>query len=169
MVICADGSGMFGRVVSLCLLPCLLLTQSVAMFGHAHAGLRLPGHDIRPHVHANLTSSDHGHHHGPSGHRHGHGDDALEPALLVEQSSQPEPLPGHDSDAVFVACVDVFPGERASANAGMASPPLWDAAGSCSLDSTSKTLTDGTGDRRHAPPSSRYSCPIYVRHLALLI
>lgn len=99
------------RVFSLFLMPCLLLTQSIAALGHSHGGDQPAGHDLRPHFHvAHFLTTETGghHHHGAHGHHDDHGDRGT--ASDPESAPQPEPLSDdeHDSDAVYVAQVDCF-------------------------------------------------------------
>lgn len=159
---------MFRRVVSLLLLPCVLLTQSAAMLGHAHAGMRLPGHDLLPHFHTTApTNHVHGHHHhGPDGHHHHH---AIDTEPGPQPPTPPEPQPDHDSDAVFIAAVDAVVVERSQGADGVV-PSFWcladGAAPFAACWDRPPNLSAACG---HPPPHSGHSCPLYVRHLTLLI
>ncbi len=167
---------MYRRFVSLLLLPCVLLTQSVAALGHAHGGNQPAGHDLRPHFHTNSASARPGHesghhHHGPGGHHHHHddGDDAPEPGT-TQPTPNPEPLSEHehDSDAVFISAVDAAVVERSQVDEEVASPTWWIAA-----DSILLAAWDGPPTQPvvcgYPPPLTRVLCPLYIRHLALLI
>ena len=160
------------RVVSLFLLPCVLLTQSVSL-GHSHGGNDPAGHDPRSHFHTNSTSAprshDHGHHnHSSDGHHHhDDGDDAPEPD--TQPPSQPEPLSEHDSDVVFITSVDVFINARSAVDDELAASLLWAAAG-LYLPTASgliRCMRQRTGHTQWPP--SDCSCLLYVRYLALLI
>lgn len=157
---------MYHRVVSLILLPFVLLTQSASL-GHVHGGSQPAGHGDRAHFHTAFTAHDHehGHHHDDSGdHRHrGDEDDASERHALAE------PPQDHDADAVFVE-VDVFvDSQRVGTGNELTGSVLW--VGEW-LDFSAIGLTDPRQFvclRTHAPPPGCYCCPIYIRHLALLI
>lgn len=160
---------MYRRVVSLLLLPCVLLTQSAAMLGHAHAGMRLPGHDLRPHVHTNAASTrhadDHGHHHHGPGVHHHHND--AEPG--PHTAALPESQPDHDSDALYVTAVDAVVAERSQALEDIASSFWWLIAEEVCFASCWDYPPDRSIACGHSPPQSGSPCPLYVRHLALLI
>jgi len=158
---------MFRRVVSLILVPCLVLTQS-AFLGHSHGGKEPPAHDHRPHLHATKPPAPHDHQHGPGGHHHHDdaGDD--EPEHATAEPTYPEPLPDHDDNAVHVA-VDIATGSGQI------------------IDDTTRVFSwqllplnvsfgrvvgcpDRSPPRPHPSPHSVASeCPLYVRHLTLLI
>jgi hypothetical protein len=152
---------MYRRVVSLLLVPCLLLTQSAAL-GHAHAGQRA-GDAARPHVHVPSVLS---HQHGANGsHRHHHDADN-EPHAAVPVSPAPAPVSDHDHDAVYVAVDVVFAGRGPDA----------EFADCCWLMPSCDVAFDGwfgpkerTAWEPHPPPPRGADCPLYVRHLALLI
>lgn len=151
--------------MSLLLTLSVLLTQSAAASAHAHAGLQLPGHDPRPHFHAGLTPSG-GHHHGPDGHRHD-ADEGDLPGPVDRPSACPPP--GHDADAVFVSGVDAVVPERAALKDNSAAHPSADFSVPRSGDSLLCVApNDALGVRRFRL-ACRYSCPIYVRHLTLVL
>jgi hypothetical protein len=158
---------MFRRVVSLTLVPCLLLTQSAAL-GHAHGGDEPAGHDARPHLHTAPTSDDHHHHHGPGGHSHHHDADDAEPEPRSPDS--PPSQPEHDADAVFVAAGDAVLAGRSQAVDE--TPPSiltwWLAAGVGPFAACSNRSAGRSAAHCHPPPPCS-PCPLYVRHLALLI
>ena len=165
---------MYRRVVSLLLLPCLLLTQSAA-FGHSHGGSQPAGHDLRPHIHTTSATAghqqDHDRHHqghGGGGHHHD-ADDATSDAPTSLTSPQPEPLPDHDSDAIYINAADAVAVER-SKPASEIAPSLWWTAADADLfakgwaDPPTHSVFCG-----HPPPLYGNICPLYIRHLALLI
>src|SRR5262245_36881514 len=93
---------MYRQVMSLILVPCVLLTQSVA-FGHSHGGREPAGHGLRPHFHTKLGSAGHHHHPGDT--------DAPEPGTPAA-----EPISDHDADAVYLDVVSVVITDRLTAN-----------------------------------------------------
>lgn len=165
---------MYRRVVSLLLLPCLLLTQSVAL-GHCHREGKPTGHDYRPHFHTNAVpvrdTHDHGHHHYVSdGHHHQHDDDGVPPGEPVTlPTHQPETVPDHDSDAIYVTVVDAVAVERSESTEGVASSVWWTVTHAdlfaCSWDDPPAHSQSCS----HPPPLTGQICPLYVRHRALLI
>jgi hypothetical protein len=163
---------MYRRVLSLLLLPCIVLTQS-AVLSHSHGGSRPAGHDLRPHFHTGLSADphhhEHGHHHhGHGGHHHHHhedGDGSPEPDS--PPTPAPEPLSGHDSDAVFVGLVDAVLNVR-SADDQPAASALWFSLG-FNLSFPSVNSSQEAIHWTRPPPTSASDCPLYVRHLTLLI
>ena len=159
---------MYRLVVSLLLLPCVLLTQSAAVFGRAHCGGQLAGYDLRTHVHTNsfVVNSHDAHRHG--GHHH-HRHDDLEhiPEPQTQPTSQPEPLSDHDSDAIDVNATDTVLIERSEPTTQVESSNLWsflDLAQSATFNAALFTRPVVCG---HPPPGRL--CPLYIRHLTLLI
>lgn len=159
---------MFRRVVVFVMLPCLLLTQSAA-FGHAHGGGQPAGHDIRPHFHTTAAPTGHTHEHG---HRHPHHHDVDEAAPVAPTTlppQHPEPQPDHDSDAIYVAVPDGVAVERFELPGGVASALWWP------VDDSDPFVNVWADPPAHSilcgcpPPLGSRSCPLYVRHLALLI
>ena len=163
---------MFRRVVSLLLLPFVLLTQSAAL-GHSHGGSQPAGHDLCPHFHTNPITypCSHGHHHhGPDGHHHQHhhdGDDV--PETDRQPTPEPEPQSDHDSDAVYVTSIDVVINERSAVDNEFSAPSGWVTAGSNPSIASRTNPSQEAARWTHPPPASGYICPLYVRHLALLI
>lgn len=162
---------MFRRVVLLLLLPGLLLSQAAAA-GHAHGEHTPADHSARPHVHTLPAAEDrhhtHGHHHGPGGHHHDHddeGDDAPTPQP-VTSPPQPEPPSDHDEDAVFVP-TDTVVVERAVSVEVVHTSVVWIVC----------ETGEPAGDRfcvfvypaGNGRPPPDPACPLYVRHLALLM
>jgi hypothetical protein len=162
---------MYRRVLSLLLVPCALLTQSVALV-HAHYG-QATGHDPRPHVHVRSTVErehchgghhhHHGHHHGPGGHHHPHDDsDTCLDSLPALPPGQPV---DHDSDAAYLTVTDLVSGRLAGFDGVTA-----DCVGFHypSLIVAVPGVSQGRPAWVHPPPIVP-ACPLYVRHLALLI
>jgi hypothetical protein len=163
---------MFRRVVSLLLLPYALLPLATA-FGHTHGAVCPKGHDSRPHFHFNSEATKpesdfhhHGHRHGPGG-RHHHDADAVPPADQPGQSPEfSEPSADHDSDAVYLNGSDVIARGRVETQAAFESSAM------CRFVVVSNSA--GKHAARHTLaafglPPPHLACPIYVRHLALLI
>lgn len=161
---------MFRRFVSLLLLPCVLLTQSAEVFGHAHGGGQPAGHDLRPHVHTNPVAvgsqQDH-HHHGPGGHHHHHSDVEDNPEPDAQPTPLPEPPSDHDTDAVYVNATDAVVGERSEPNTEVESSdwlaiPDLDLFVAGRAGPPARPLVCGRLQPGHF-------CPFYIRHHALLI
>lgn len=150
-------------VVSLLLLPGVLLTQSAALC-HGHGGGQHAGHDLRPHIHTNLTPVHHAHDHGSCGHHHHHddADGAREPAPTPRPASAPD----HDSDAVFIPSIDVTPNEQLVVSDERAPSPLWAVLGSGHVAGANPPRESAA--LAHPPPAAA-ACPIYIRQLSLLI
>lgn len=163
---------MYRRVLSLLLLPCVLLTQSVA-FGHSHVGGQPAGHDLREHIHTNPVVVDshnahgHRHHHGPGGHHHHH-DDVTDTA---EPNAQPKPQPeqpsDHDTDAIFVNATDAVMVERSEAVTQVESLNWWSFSDSAPFAACDAVPPIRSVICAHPPPGQL--CPLYIRHLSLLI
>jgi len=158
---------MYRGVVST-LLSCALLTPSAAL-GHWHDGDQPIDHEVRPHFHTGTPSSEHHdqHRHGPGGHSH-HDDDAddrgLDPASASREGSPAE----HDDDAVYVADELAVPA-RVDGSCDVR-PEFW----SVLLLSGAPECRDGLQALltrwAHPPPVAPAArCPLYVRHLALLL
>lgn len=162
---------MYRRVVSLFLLPYVLLTQAAA-FGHSHGGSQPAGHDLRPHIHTTRAPAghrhDHGrHHHGGGGHHHD-ADNVTSDAPTTPTFPHPEPLPDHDSDAIYINAADVVV-ERSKPASEIAPSVWWTAA---EADVFAKDWADPPAHSAfcgHPPPLYGQFCPLYIRHLALLI
>lgn len=159
---------MLRRVVCLLLLPCMLLTQSAALFGHTHAGLRLPGHDLRPHFHTQPVAASYQndrapHHHGHGGHHHNVADGVAPDA----PTQHPKPLPDHDSDAIYVNATDAVAVERSELLYGSSVFSMAFASDLFALawaEPPAHLVICG-----HPPPLPGHECPLYVKHRALLI
>ncbi len=162
---------MYRRIVSLLLLPCMLLTQSVA-FSHCHNGSQPAGHELCAHFHTRHaivgSSHDHGHHHG-SGHHHHHKSERDSDSRPEKQPpSQPEPLTDHDSDAVYIGSFDAVIRVSSSDAKELTTLSLADAVGSNSAALDSADPPYYAASWAHAPPPAR-DCPLYLRLAALLI
>lgn len=163
---------MYRRVLSLLLVPCALLTQSAALV-HAHCG-QAAGHDPRPHIHVKPAATDHehrhdghhhhhGHSHGPGGHHHHHEDCDDHPD--AQPVLPPDAPLDHDSDAAYLTVTDLVSGRLAGFD-----PAAADCLGLYYLPVNS--VVTGVSSVRPAwvhPPPLVLNCPLYVRHLALLI
>jgi len=156
---------MLRHAVSVILLPCLVLTQSV-LFVHSHRGKEPAGHNLRPHIHATKPAATHDHHHAPGDHHHHAGDD--EPEHATAEPTDPKPLPDHDDDAAYLA-VDMATGFGQNFDDTIRVfswqlPPLNLSFGGVI------GCPDRSRPRPHPSPHPVASeCPLYVRHLALLI
>lgn len=164
------------RVVSVVILPCLLLTQSAALLGNAHASLLLPGHDVRPHLHLITPSGSHRDHHH-SGHEHHHAGHSaghhhkhkhVEVAESQPVSDKPEQPADHQHGLIFVDAQDVVINGRFEISAG-STLSLDVVAGNdhfC-LDRLQSQI-QVFANYWHPPPSG-LCCPIYLFQLSLLI
>lgn len=155
-------------VVSLLLVPCVLLSQMAPLaLAHAHSGSEPAGHDLRPHAHTSLPrpSYEHEHDHSHDGHRHDHVIDPNE-SFPLPITLQPAPQSDHDSDAVYVASEDQLSDSRSAGDEGRVLSLTWTtvarAAGPIRKDACR------LGKPLDRPPPGG-ACPIYVRHLAILI
>jgi hypothetical protein len=157
----------FRRIVSLLLLPGLMLSQAAAA-GHAHGDHTPADHSARPHVHTLPAAEDrhhaHGHHHGPGGHHHQH-DDEDESAPTVPPP-QADPLSDHDTDAVFVP-TDAVVVERAASVEVIPVAVVWVVCDTG--EPIGATLSVFVYPARNGRPPPDPACPLYVRHLALLM
>lgn len=152
---------MYRRVVSFLLVTGVLLSQA-AVSGHEHGDDTPVGHDLKPHVHVRPPAGhDHGHRH----HDHDQDDEVSDGDGRAAQS-QDLLRTEHDGDAVYLGLRDIGVGRDSTSL-----KPItwvwfvvdWAGAGSAVSHSTAvKSLV-------HPPPPPDPSCPIYVRHLALLM
>lgn len=158
---------MYRQLVSLFLLPCMVLTQSASLLGHAHAGQRLAGHDLRPHVHAKAESAghEHGHRHSPGTHHHHHDADAEPEAPSVPAPK--EPPSDHDSDAFFVSGVEAVTGGRSSVDLDLDTSVTW--ISPLASDFVPSNFNRPRWESIAWNSAPQFSCPLYVRHLTLLI
>lgn len=165
----AEEDRMLRRLVALLLLPFVLLAQSAAL-GHAHGGREPRGHGLRPHVHTSFAperrAHDHHHHHGPAGHHHD-GDDEAGPG--PHTVPEPEAPSDHDSDAFYLEKVDAVVSKRIVADDGSSPASLLLALpGPCEFV-PARASTQPRSAHWNRPPPTDCSCPLYVRHLTLLI
>lgn len=164
---------MFRKLLTLLLLPCVLMSQS-AVFGHAHGGSEPAGHELRPHLHTSGTSHEHDHsqehadeghhhHHGPGHHAHG------QKEQRSDSNSQPVTPAEHDSDAVYLQCVDAVVASRVVVE--LEFPLLLGGAFDSWNPTDVPTVPQSVDYIRwaHAPPLLGPSCPLYLRQLSLLI
>ena len=159
---------MLRRLVSLILALAVLPTQA-ALVGHRHGRHDSAVHEASPHLHVALIapaghSHDHPHHHGHRHHDHDESDvESVEP-MLTDASHRDD----HDGDAVYLAA-GVTAARVASASAPDSLSHVLDAA----LPERPARLAGPPGDVTAAwpqpPPGGAGPCPLYVRHLALLI
>ena len=159
---------MYRQVVSLLLLPGLLLSQAAAA-GHAHGDHTPTGHSLRPHVHTLPAAADrhhaHGHHHGSGGHHHDDEDDDA-PAPAVVPPPQTDPLSDHDSDAVFVP-TEAVAVERPASVEVIDAAVVWVICNAG--EAVEGNLADLVCPAGNGRPPPAPACPLYVRHLALLM
>jgi len=163
---------MYRRVVSLFLLPCLLLSQSAA-FGHSHGNGDPAGHGLRVHFHTKSASTSVSHHHGHHDHdvchHHHHADRDTAPKPENQPSTLPESLPDHDSDAVFITSVDVVISERSSIDDELTASAFWAYLWLNPSTAILANPPDQPAIWTHGPSPCSCVCPLYIRHLALLI
>jgi hypothetical protein len=161
------------RVVCLLLVPAVLLTQRAGL-GHFHGGRQPAGHDFRPHIHTNLTSSchghdghhHHGHHHGSGGHHHHDADEGAEPDAAL--APLPEPLSDHDSDAVYISAVYGVGRPRSGDDITRVAPGV--APELAMIAGCLGVLPERSMCRSRPPPLCGSTAhPLYIRHLALLL
>lgn len=166
---------MFRRILSLLLLPCVVLTQSGAAFGHTHSDDEPAGHGLCQHLHSSLGSADHDlgdHHHNPGDPCVLHHHDAEDTAEKDSQrGNHPDPLSEHehDSDAIYVKIVDSVVRPRATISDLLAASLLWVSNGPQALAAVSVSPPHQAVDPTHRPPPCGYDCPLYIWQLALLI
>ncbi len=155
---------MFRRTVSLLLIPMVLSVQLAAV-GHSHGDWSDGGHNTRPHIHVGLI----GHHHADAPHHHSH---PHSHAVHVGHESKGfdraafQRLLQHDDDAVYVA-VNVAVSERGSCCGDHSLPAgLELAIVELFID---QSAACGMYVFRPPPADRLGPCPIYIRHLTLLI
>jgi len=146
---------MFRRCIIWLLLPCMLLTQAGAAFSHSHGNDEPAEHGLRPHFHVHL----------PWHHSHSHHHDHGTPGSNARQNGPPSE---HDSDAVYVHCIDVLVRPHTTLADVLSEPAAWN-----SLEWRGVSVSLGHGLQtvippRHPPPGG-YDCPLYLFQLALLI
>lgn len=155
------------QILSLLLMPSLLMGQ-LASHGHSHDEGQPDEHDHRTHFHMAYCCDDH--HHG--GHHDHHDDsdaDGDHHDDLTTEVQESVPTPDHDSDAIYVGATDYV--------AAGGSHQKVEQVASFALAIPDRDLVARTADdplgrskcRGPAPPSCGIACPLFVRHLALLI
>ena len=160
------------RVVTQALVFCVLLMQ-FATIARCHGGpISCGRHDSRPHVHLNAVLPNHGHgrhhhHHGHGGGHHHHG------STPFDQSFAPDPespqAPDHDSDAFYFPAVDAGVVERTKLQDRFDSDVNWLFLTENPIVSTWSRHGQTVSVRGWPPTELFTSCPVYVRHLTLLI
>lgn len=157
---------MFRRVVSSLALLCVVLGQTAPLaLAHAHDGGQPAGHGSRPHSHLNPVRSGHSHHeHDGGGHHHHHADaDAGDERPPPPRPAEPS---DHDSDAVYLTGADAVPGSRAADDEVRS--VSFDGIGLLAPAAVIRpSLVLAAANQSRPPPGQ--SCPLYVRHLAILI
>ncbi|CAN5601699.1 hypothetical protein BH10PLA2_BH10PLA2_21870 [soil metagenome] len=162
------------RFVSLLLLPCVLLSQALA-FGHSHGGSEWDGHESRPHVHI------HAHSHGGRAHVHkhhaGHADG-------YSHDSKPTAKPGkcpvvaqiaarsnqeHDSSAVFLKRAELDLSKRPLRMDQVSRSKFWPVVLNWNGNPIAAQFLGERRLRMHAPPLRGSDCPLFLRHLAVLV
>lgn len=164
---------MFRKILALLLLPCVLMSQS-AVLGHAHCGREPAGHRLRPHLHVAGASHGHAHPHqsAEEHHHHSHGggihhedsegqhaDTGLPPITPAE----------HDSDAVYLPCVDAVASSRAVVELEFPVLLGWAFDSVCPPEEITVAVSGDIVRWANAPPFNGPSCPLYLRQLTLLI
>lgn len=157
---------MFRKVIALLLLPCLLVSQ-LASLGHAHTGLVASDHGAYNHIHVAVSEHHHEHHGHEHGHDH-HGDAGVRSNDQHQSQELSVTLPptDHDSDAIYIGNFEAFSTSRVVLSHKLDTSSCW------ALPSLFSPI-------HHAPLRgsgsslplvvARYSCPLYLQHLSLLI
>lgn len=169
---------MFRKILALLLLPCMLISQS-AVFGHAHGGSEPTGHGLRPHLHAAGTSRGHGHphqaagghrHHSHGHHSHEHGHHHHDDEGQHSTTGSPPVTPSeHDSDAVYIHCVDAVAVSRVAVELEFPVLMGWVFNSTSPADVLAFAVSSEAGRWANAPPLRGPACPLYLRQLTLLI
>lgn len=169
------------RIITLVLLPCVVILQSIIAIGHTHGTDQSTGHNLRPHVH--LTSSSdahghshhhhegHGHHHGAHGHHHSHNDSDHRDSHEEGESVPPVPLSHneHDSGAVFFDGIDVILSQRTSFDEELSSSFFAAAAALSHAPVSCIDASELALDQEQSPPVCVRCCALYVLQSSLLI
>ena len=159
-------------VVTHVLVFCVLVTQfatSARCHGGPTSGVR---HDSRPHVHFNAVLPNHGH--GRHHHHHGQGGgnqhkDSAPFDQTFERDPESPQTPDHDSDAYYFPSVDAGLSERTKLHDRFDSVLNWPLLVEITHDSI-WSRPGLTVSVRGWPPTELFpSCPVYIRHLTLLI
>jgi hypothetical protein len=163
---------MFRRVVCLLMLPSMLLNQAAAV-GHCHGGDQGSAAGASPHIHTKSKAAStepshhHGHSHGSSGHSHPHEHEEEADEPEDSDGPAPEPLSDHDADAVYLVGVDAIVTAWRSIDQVLTASAL-----DLFADSSPRVILAASSDRLlecrpHPPPWS--PCPLFVRHLTILV
>lgn len=148
---------MLKRILSLFLMPCVLIAQSAGV-GHSHDDLQQEGHNLRPHIHLQLSLIA-SHYDHPQSHPHGNGN----------ENQQSDPLSDHDADAIFFD-VDTVLTERCSIcdDSGTSQLPYM-AGAILDIAFLQDSLLYPHFRWPHPPPWAETFCPLYLQFLAILI
>lgn len=154
---------MFRKLLALLMLPCVLMSQS-AVVGHAHGGSEPAGHELRPHLHTGAS-----HEHGDEGHHHHHDTSHHSHDQRSASDSQPVTPAEHDSDAIYLQCVDAVVASRVVVELEF-SRLLDGVFDSWNPPNLLAVAQSGDVIRwANTPPLLGPSCPLYLRQLTLLI
>ena len=161
---------MYRRIVSFLLLPCVLLTQSVAAFGHSHGSDEPAGSRFRAHFHTHHAACRHEqahHHHGQDVHHHSN----LDGHAVAEQDSRLVPwFEGeHDSDAVYIDGKDLGLCRRSTLSEELAGSLFSSHGGLHPSVALCAQPPKQVLRCAHSPPLSSCHCAIYVWQRALLL
>lgn len=137
------------QAVSTILIPLLLVSQSLFSVPHSHAGTSVnepDGHAARPHVH--LHHADHHDQHN-DGHQ--------------QQDSAPEePLPEHDSDAVYAGVIQLLN------DVNVIKVAEAELSAMCIVcDDPSTTVMSRLCTRHHPPPILHPKCALFLQLLSI--
>lgn len=164
---------MLRLVVNLLLQPCLLMTP-LSGLAHSHEALETGGHTPRPHFHASVLTSresrahwhQHPHHHHGGSFIHCHTRSIVAAKHVHLTLRLPASPAGHDADAVFVSAVEALVAKRSRVTVEFAPPPIFV---STALRAVSGGFNFSFSSAHDRSPKLCDSCPLYLRHLALLI
>jgi hypothetical protein len=146
------------RGVATALLPCLLLTPS-APLAHSHDCDSPLGHDLFHHFHTNALCVPY-HDHAPGAHTDQDDD--------TDQPGPDEPLSEHDDDAVYLAD-DVGLPSRVELSGDVETNFSSVSPFNASTESRDGHAPPLTGWPQPPPVAAPADCPLYVRHLVLLL
>lgn len=178
-----DEEIMLQSVVTLLLIPCLLLNQSAA-FAHSHGDSTAAGHGVRLHIHFGGNCSADGHdedhdHHGHSHHGHSHHEQDQQHSHVNDHKNEPKEPPKqqksescsapfqHDLDCVYLAEVVAAGFDRTTLKVVQ-----FDSLTSFDLSRWNRTDQQLRIHEKWSdwpPPLLFGDCPLYLRHLSLLI
>lgn len=166
------------RALSLILMPCLLLTQSLSALGHSHGSDEPAGHGLHPHFHVtrSVATESPGHHdHEANGHHHSHDvcSDCDGLKTLASKSipaSQPGPLSDHehDSDAVYISQVECGLCRHSEVDERLSVSCEWDTPAFCQPVAVCVGPSREIANWRHTRPRGR-TCARYISLRTLLI